>query len=407
MSEQNTESGAPARPGGRHCYLVINAGSSSYKFTIFAKKEDGDLERTFYGEIEGIGGAPRFYSQNDQGERIDERDWIPGVSRSYLLGYLIDWIEEHIAPNVLVAIGHRMVHGGAVFRAPLLITPEVMPKLRKLIPLSPLHQPRVLNAIDALTERHPELPHVACIDTAFHVTNPRISRLYGLPTWLSDEGLLRYGFHGLSYEYISGQLSTLDPKAYAGSAVVAHLGSGASMCALKGGKSVASTMGFTALDGLVMGTRCGVIDPGVMLYLLQERKMTAKQLEDILYEKSGLLGVSGGISNDVRELLASDDPKAKEAIDLFVYRVVRETGSLAAAAGGMDALVFTAGIGERSPDIRRWVCEQLGWMGVRMDDAANQENRQLISTPDSSVKVWVMQTNEELMIARHVAALTG
>jgi acetate kinase len=388
------------------CYLVINAGSSSYKFTLFVQRGDGDLERTFYGEIEGIGGSPRFYAKNHQGQRVSERAWEAGVSRVYLLGYLIDWIEEHIAPNVLVAIGHRMVHGGSEYREPLLITPELMPKLRKLIPLSPLHQPRVLNAIDALTERHPELPHVVCIDTAFHATNPRVSQLYGLPSWLSDEGIVRYGFHGLSYEYISGELAKLDPKAAAGCAVVAHLGSGASMCALKGGKSMASTMGFTALDGLVMGTRCGVIDPGAILYLLRERKMTPQQVETLLYEKSGLLGVSGGISNDVRELLASKDPKAKEAIDLFVYRVVREAGSLAAAAGGMDAFVFTAGIGERSPDIRRWVCEQLGWMGIKIDEAANLGSLQLISTPDSKVKVWVIPTNEELMIARHVAELT-
>ncbi len=389
----------------RKCYLVINAGSSSYKFTIFAQSDVGDLTRTFYGEIEGIGGAPRFYGKDSQGQRVGERQWDPGVSRVYLLGYLIDWIEEHIAPNHLVAIGHRMVHGGSEYREPMRVTPELMPELRKLIPLSPLHQPRVLNAIDALTERHPELPHIVVCDTAFHVTNPRISQLYGLPLWLSDKGLVRYGFHGSSYEYISGELAKCDPKAHAGSAVVAHLGSGASMCALKGGKSMASTMGFTAVDGLVMGTRCGVMDPGVILYLLQEMKMTPRQLELVLYEKSGLLGVSGGISSDVRTLLASADPKAKEAIDLFVYRVVREAGSLAAAAGGMDAFVFTAGIGERSPDIRRGVCEQLGWMGIRIDEAANLENRPLISTLDSKVNVWVIPTNEELMIARHVAEL--
>jgi len=389
------------------CFLVINAGSSSVKFTLFAQETEGDLARSFYGEIEGIGGAPRFYGKNNAGQAVDERSWDPGVSRTYLLGYLIDWIEAHIAPNVLVAIGHRMVHGGTLYREPLLITPENMVQLRTLVPLAPLHQPRVLNAIDALTERHPELPHVVCFDTAFHATNPRISQLYGLPAALSDEGLVRYGFHGSSYEYISGQLAQLDPKAAAGCAVVAHLGSGASMCALKGGKSIASTMGFTALDGLVMGTRCGVIDPGVILYLLQQKGMTPKRIETMLYEQSGLLGVSGGISNDVRGLLASDDLRAKEALDLFVYRVVRETGSLAAAAGGMDALVFTAGIGEHSPDIRAWVCQQLGWMGIALDEAANRAGCQLISTPDSKVKVWVIPTNEELMIARHVAELTA
>lgn len=396
-----------ANSASNKCFLVINAGSSSVKFTLFTQDSEANLSRSFYGEIEGIGGAPRFYGKNDAGQLVDERKWDPGVSRVYLLGYLIDWIEAHIAPNILVAIGHRMVHGGVLYREPLLITPENMAQLRTLVYLSPLHQPRVLNAIDALTERHPELPHVVCFDTAFHATNPRISQLYGLPSWLSDEGLVRYGFHGSSYEYISSQLVKIDPKAAAGSAVVAHLGSGASMCALKAGKSVASTMGFTALDGLVMGTRCGVIDPGVILYLLQEKKMTPSQLESMLYEKSGLLGVSGGVSSDVRDLLASDNPKAKEAIDLFVYRVVRETGSLAAAAGGMDAFVFTAGVGEHSPDIRAWVCDQLGWIGIKLDEEANRAGRQLISTPDSKVNVWVIPTNEELMIARHVAELTA
>jgi len=402
MATARNESGA-----GNKTFLVMNAGSSSVKFTLFAQDDESALSRSFYGEIEGVDSTPHFYGKNNAGQLVAERSWAAGAVKSDLLGYLIDWVEEHISPNILVAIGHRMVHGGTLFREPLLITPENMAQLRTLVPLSPLHQPRVLNAIDALTERHPELPHVVCFDTAFHATNPRISQLYGLPSWLSDEGLVRYGFHGSSYEYISSQLAKLDQKASAGSAVVAHLGSGASMCALKAGKSVASTMGFTALDGLVMGTRCGVIDPGAILYLLQEKKMTPRQIETMLYEQSGLLGVSGGISNDVRELLASKDPRAKEALDLFVYRVVRETGSLAAAAGGMDAFVFTAGVGEHSPDVRAWVCEQLGWMGIRLDQEANRAGRQLISTPDSKVKVWVIPTNEELMIARHVAELTA
>lgn len=393
-------------PTGK-AFLVMNAGSSSVKFTLFTQAGDGTLARSLYGELEAMSGEPRFYARDDGGRQMAEKNWALGESKATLLGYLIDWVETHIAPNVLVAIGHRMVHGGAQFCEPLLITPRKMGKLRKLVHLSPLHQPRVLNAIDALTERHPELPHVVVFDTAFHATNPRISRLYGLPSRLSDEGVVRYGFHGSSYEYISSQLETIDPEAHAGCVVVAHLGSGASMCALSGGRSMASTMGFTALDGLVMGTRCGAIDPGVILYLLQERGMTPSEVESLLYEQSGLLGVSGGISNDVRTLLASADPKAKEAIDLFVYRVVRETGSLAAAAGGMDAFVFTAGIGERSPDIRRWVCDQLGWMGVKLDEAANRESRVLISAPDSRVRVWVIPTNEELMIARHAARLTA
>ncbi len=395
-----------AKQISRQCFVVINAGSSSFKFSVFVEMDGGKLERIAFGEIEGTRGKPHFYAKDRDYQRIGECHWDGGVTLEDLLAYLINWIEGHLAPNRLVAVGHRMLHGGTYYDGALLVADGVMERLRTLVPLAPLHQPRVLAVLDALMTRYPKLPQVVCFDTAFHATNPRISQLYGLPASLSDEGLRRYGFHGSSYEYISSQLAEIDPRAAAGCAVVAHLGSGASMCALVGGKSVASTMGFTALDGLLMGTRCGSIDPGLILYLLQEKGMTPKEVETMLYQESGLLGVSGGISNDVRDLLESDDLKAKEAIDLFVYRIVRETGSLAAAAGGLDAFVFTAGVGEHSPDIRAWVCRQLSWMGIRLDEEANRAGRQLISTPDSKVNVWVIPTNEELMIARHTAQLT-
>lgn len=391
----------------QRCFAVINAGSSSFKFSVFLEEFEGQLERVVFGEIEATQGRPYFYAKNNLYLRIDERQWDTGTSLDSLLVYLIEWIEQHLAPNRLVAVGHRMVHGGQHHQNALMVTEESMTHLKSLVPLAPLHQPRVLAALDALAARYPNLQQVVCFDTAFHSTNSRISQLYGLPKALSDEGLRRYGFHGSSYEFICEEMMRLDPQVADGRIIAAHLGSGASMCAMVNGKSVASTMGFTALDGLLMGTRCGVIDPGLLLYLMQEKGMTPKEVEVMLYQESGLLGVSGGISNDVRDLLASSDPAAKEALDLFVYRVVRETGSLAAAAGGMDVLVFTAGIGEHSPEIRAAVCEQLDWMGVELDEEANRLGNGCISAADSRVAVWVIPANEELMIARHTARLVN
>ncbi|MBS1170506.1 MAG: Acetate kinase [Burkholderiaceae bacterium] len=391
----------------KRCYVVINAGSSSFKFSVFVEQDNGQLDRTVFGEVEGTRTKPHFYAKNRTYEKIDERCWEHEEPVDVLLAFLVSWIEEHLAPNRLVAIGHRMVHGGAYYQQALLVDEEAMTRLRTLVPLAPLHQPRVLAALDALLTRYPDLPQVICFDTAFHSDSPRISQLYGLPVSMSNEGLRRYGFHGSSYEYVSSRLPQVDPRAAVGRTIVAHLGSGASMCALVGGKSVASTMGFTALDGLVMGTRCGVIDPGLLLYLMQEKGMTPKEVETLLYQESGLFGVSGGISNDVRDLLASDEPAAKEALDLFVYRVVRETGSLAAAAGGLDAFVFTAGVGEHSPEMRARICAQLGWLGVELDEEANRLGKARISAPDSRVNVWIIPTNEELMIARHTAKLTA
>lgn len=387
-------------------FAVINAGSSSFKFSLFAEMQDDRLERRAYGEIEGVGSTgPHFSARDGDKRKLDDHCWNENLPLEDLLAFLIEWIERYLHPHHLNAVGHRMVHGGGVYTDPLLVTPAIMEDLRKLVPLAPLHQPRVLAFIDALAKRYPGLCQVVCFDTSFHKTNPRISQLYGLPLEMADKGLYRFGFHGLSYEYIAQELQWIDERAAAGRTIVAHLGNGASMCALVEGKSVASTMGFSALDGLIMGTRCGTLDPGVLLYLMQYEGMGLKELENLLYQQSGLLGISG-ISSDVRDLLASDDPKAKTALDLFAYRVVRETGSLAAACGGLDAFVFTAGIGEHSPEIRAAVCEQLGWLGIRLDEQANKAGRIRISTSDSRVSVWILPTYEELMIARHGARIS-
>ena len=376
-------------------FAVINAGSSSLKYSLFAETEDGRLERRTDGGIEGIGSdKPYFIAYDDDKYKMDEYRWEANEPLETLLGFLIGWIENFLAPNHLSAVGHRMLHGGTLYDEPIIVTPEILENLRTLIPLAPLHQPRILKVIDTLADRYPGLCQIVCFDTSFHKTNPYISRLYGLPQSLTDKGLLHYGFHGLSFEYVSMELKHIDRHAAMGRTVIAHLGSGASMCAMVGGKSIASTMGFSALD------------PGVILYLLQYENMNAKELETLLYQKSGLLGVSG-ISNDVRDLMASDAPSAKTALDLFVYRVVRETGSLAAACGGLDSFVFTAGIGERSPEIRAAICKQLDWLGFELDERANRLGELKISTATSPVSIWILPTYEELMIARHGARLSA
>ena len=395
----------PITTGTARCVLVLNAGSSSIKFSLLSGHTRETLNGIARGEIEGIGTAPHFLAEDRDGRRLAEHRWDARASQEELLGHLIAWIEAHLGPNRLSAAGHRVTHGGLAYVAPRLVTPEVLAGLRALIPLAPLHQPHNLAPIEALAARHPGLPQVACFDTAFHATNPRISRIYGLPAALTREGIWRFGFHGLSYEYIAAELSKLDPKAAAGRTIVAHLGNGASICALVGGKSVATTMGFSALDGLPMGTRCGVLDPGALLYLLQEKGMSAEAIETLLYQQSGLLGVSG-ISGDMRRLLASGEPGAREAIELFVYRAAREIGSLAAAAGGVDALVFTAGIGEHAPEIRARICERSAWLGIRLDPESNRAGGPRISARDSTVSAWVIPTDEESMVARHTFALT-
>ncbi|MBR6000485.1 MAG: acetate/propionate family kinase [Oxalobacter sp.] len=387
-------------------YAVLNAGSSSLKYSLFAEMEDGRLERRTNGSIEGIGSiSPSFTAFDCDQYNLDEYQWNRPTGIGTLLAFLINWIENFLSPNRLSAVGHRMLHGGTLYDAPVLVTPAVLKTMRELIPLAPLHQPRILQVIDTINERYPGLCQIVCFDTSFHKSNPPVSRLYGLPRHLTDKGLIHYGFHGLSFEYVSEELKHIDRHAAMGKTIIAHLGSGASMCAMVNGKSIATTMGFSALDGLVMGTRCGQLDPGVILYLIQHEQMKPKELETLLYQDSGLLGVSG-ISNDVRDLMASTDPYAKEALDLFVYRVVRETGSLAAACGGLDAFVFTAGIGERSPYIRKAICRQLDWLGVELDERANNLGELKISTVSSRVSVWILPTYEELMIARHVARLS-
>lgn len=388
-------------------FAVLNAGSSSLKYSLFAEMLDGRLERRTSGGIEGIGSAsPTFSAKDDDLYDLDAYRWDYPAKLDTLLAFLIDWIEKFLAPNHLSAVGHRMLHGGTQYDEPIVVTPEILEDLRTLIPLAPLHQPRILQVIDTIINRYPGLCQVVCFDTSFHKTAPHISRLYGLPKSLTEKGLLRYGFHGLSFEYVSMELKHIDRQAAMGRTIIAHLGSGASMCAMVNGKSIATTMGFSALDGLVMGTRCGQLDPGVILYLLQHEHMDAKGLENLLYQDSGLLGVSG-ISNDVRDLMKSKDPAAREALDLFIYRVVRETGSLAAACGGLDAFVFTAGIGERSPEIRKAICDQLGWLGIELDERANRLGELKISSDSSKVSVWILPTYEELMIARHGARLAS
>lgn len=394
-----------AMPSGK-CLVVINAGSSSIKFSLLAGDTQATLICFVHGEIENIGTTPHFFADSRNGQRLSEHQWDATVSHEDLLSHLIAWIETTLGPDRLMAAGHRVAHGGLHCTTPQRITAEVLAQLHAASPLAPLHQPHNLAPITALAARHPGLPQVACFDTGFHATNPRISRLYGLPKALTDDGLQRFGFHGLSYEYIAGELPRIDPRAASGRTIIAHLGNGASLCGLINGKSVASTMGFSALDGLLMGTRCGTLDPGILLYLLQEKKMCTEAIESLLYHQSGLLGVSG-ISNDMRCLLASKDSAARDAIDLYVYRATREIGSLAAAIGGLDALVFTAGVGEHAPEIRASICAQSAWLGIRLDPVSNQAGGPCISMPDSPVTVWVIPTNEELMVARHTFFLTS
>lgn len=383
--------------------LVLNAGSSSIKFAIYSAANDA--ERLMRGEIGGIGTHPRFRANNHDGAAIIGPQALKADSSALeLMQVLLDWIENHLEGRSIVATGHRVVLGGLEHTAPVLIDAAVMTRLRALIPFMPVHQPRNLEPIDALAKLSPDLPQVACFDTSFHRTMPEIAQLYGLPRRLMDEGARRYGFHGLSYEYIASVLPEFDARAAKGRTVVAHLGSGASMCAMVDGRSVATTMGFGPLAGLVMGTRPGELDPGILLWLMQEKGMDEKAIESMLYHDCGLKGVSG-ISNDMRDLLRSDHPHAKQAVDLFNYRICWELGALAAAAGGLDALVFTAGIGENAAPIRAAVCRQSAWLGIELDEAANDRGGKRISLPSSAVSVWVIPTDEERMIARHTLAL--
>jgi acetate kinase len=380
--------------------LVVNAGSSSVKFQVFGV-EDGDLKRLIRGQMDGIGTRPRLRASDAKGAvAVDHKfhaEEIPDVPAA--LHKAGAWLrdEQSIDP---VAVGHRVVHGGPEYDRPVLIDREVLARLERYVPLAPLHQPNNLAPIRALLTRFPNLPQVACFDTAFHRGHGAVADHFAIPEQLYREGVRRYGFHGLSYEYIAERLRNLALDIAGGRVIVAHLGSGASMCALLGGRSIESTMGFTALDGLPMGTRPGQIDPGVVLYLIAEKGMSAAQVQDLLYRDCGLKGLSG-ISNDMRELQVSADPRAAFAVEYFVYRVGLHAGMLAAALGGLDAFVFTAGVGENAPTIRARITDRLGWLGVTLDLDANISQGPLISRRDSRVAVYVIPTDEELMIARH------
>jgi acetate kinase len=384
--------------------LVVNAGSSSVKFQIFGVERDGALRRLIKGQLDGIGTHPRLFAQgSDKSSLIDRTyasDEIADVPAA--IATVASWLRESQSLNLL-AVGHRVVHGGPKYDRPVVIDQAVVANLEQYVSLAPLHQPNNLAPIRTLMEARPELLQVTCFDTAFHHGHSAVADHYAIPARFYAEGVRRYGFHGLSYEYIAQRLREVAPTVAAGRVIVAHLGSGASMCALANGRSVESTMGFTALDGIPMGTRPGQIDPGVLLYLLSKKGMTPAAVQDLLYHDSGLKGLSG-ISNDMRDLESSSDPGAKLAVDYFVYRVGLNAGMLAAALGGLDGFVFTAGIGENSPTIRARIAEKLAWLGVVLDRAANADGKSLISRPDSRVAVLVVPTDEELMIAQHTLA---
>ncbi len=391
----------------RDAIAVLNAGSSSIKFSLFAEGGD-DLELTVRGQAEALQTAPRFVAKSASGETLATHAWADGspLGHAGALDHIMAFLREQTQGLSVKGIGHRVVHGGMKYALPTRMDRLVLQDLEQFVPLAPLHQPHNLTPIRLMLERRPDVPQVACFDTAFHRSQPELAQMFALPKELHDEGVRRYGFHGLSYEYIASTLPQLDPRSANGRTVVCHLGNGASMCALSAGRSVASTMGFTAVDGLPMGTRCGALDPGVILYLMDQRGMDARAIEKLIYSQSGLLGVSG-VSSDMRTLLASDDARAKLAVDLFVYRIARELGSLAAALGGLDALVFTGGIGENSAELRERVCHDAAWLGVQLDAVANQAGGPRISLPASRTAAWVLPTNEELMIARHTRRVLG
>jgi acetate kinase len=385
--------------------VVLNAGSSSIKFSLFLA-DRANLELELHGQVEGVYTAPRFIAKKRDGSIAAEKSWGEGsrLGHDGALDHLVAYLQSELAHHQLIGVGHRVVHGGLDYKAPALVDAKVASTIEKLVPLAPLHQPHNLAPIQWLLERVPDLPQVACFDTSFHSTNPEVAQRFALPQVLHDAGVRRYGFHGLSYEYISSVMGEFDADAAAGRVVVLHLGNGSSMCAIQAGRSVATTMGFTALEGLPMGTRSGSLDPGAILHLMNQHGMDARAIEDLLYNQSGLLGVSG-ISSDMRTLLASNSQPARLAVDLYCYRVGRELGSLVAALGGVDAIVFTGGIGENSAVIRKRVCRDAAWLGVELDPAANTAGGPRITRSESTVSAWSIPTNEELMIARHTRQL--
>jgi acetate kinase len=388
--------------------LVLNAGSSSLKFCVFQRADEKDWQIAARGQIEGIGTSPRLSVRDAAGAVLANNSLDIAVADGHgaAIDALASWLRSKWGGARVLGVGHRIVHGGKRYGKPVLVTRQVLSDLSELIPLAPLHQPYNLAAIDAVFERLPDVPQVGCFDTGFHFGHSRVAELIPLPKSICKSGLQRYGFHGLSYEYIASVLPEVAPEIAKGRVIVAHLGSGASLCALNDGKSVDSTLGFTALDGLCMGTRPGALDPGVVLYLFQSLGLTAKEVETMLYKQSGLLGISG-ISNDMRDLLGRSEPEARLAVDYFIYRAAKEIGALTAVLGGIDALVFTAGIGENSSEIRRRICEASAWLGVELDTQANASGASRITTRQSKVSAWVVPTNEELMIARHTWSLLG
>jgi acetate kinase len=384
--------------------LVINAGSSSVKFSVFETESDRSLAVGPHGQVEGIGTCAHLQVIDPNGETLADKA-LSGRHHRDAIAAIHDWFAANVGSEAgFDGVGHRVVHGGLDYSQPVLIDDRVLADIEALAPLAPLHQAHNIAAIRAFAAAAPKVRQVACFDTAFHHEQPAVAQQFALPRELTAKGVRRYGFHGLSYEYIVSVLPEIAPECAQGRVVVAHLGNGASMCAIDRGHSIASTMGLTALDGLPMGTRCGALDPGVILYLLQHEGMDAHAIERLIYERSGLLGVSG-ISSDMRTLLASDAPSAREAIELFVYQIGRSLGSLVAALGGLDALVFTGGIGEHAQQIRERVCERARWLGIVLDPAANMRGGPRISSAGSAVSAWVIPTDENLMIARHTRRL--
>jgi len=382
---------------------VINAGSSSIKFAII--NDDPEQSLLFRGQMEKIGVGPSLTVEGPAGEKLIEKEWgAKDIDHHSGTRIILESCIALLGGETIEGIGHRVVHGGTSFAAPTVVTKDVVASLKALCPLAPLHQPHNLTPIESIMAEAPHIRQVACFDTAFHQTQQQLAQNYALPRELTEAGVKRYGFHGLSYEYVSGKLRDVAPDQADGRIIVAHLGNGASLCAMHHGRSVATTMGFTAVEGLVMGTRCGSIDPGVLIYLMDERGMDARALEDLIYKKSGLLGVSG-MSSDMRTLRGSDDPRAREAIDLFIYRIVREIGSLSAALGGLDGIVFTGGIGQRDTKTRKEVIDGCGWLGAAIDEQLNAAGQGRIDATTSRIPVWVLPTDEERVIARHTAAL--
>ena len=384
---------------------AINAGSSSIKFAIYEASSDPQL--MFQGQIDGIGVAPRLKVKDADGKLVGDRQW-PALQLNHEVAtrHILETARDLVFGRPIIGVGHRVVHGGTEYSAPIRVDAHLLEKLTELVPLAPLHQPHNLAPMRTILEAAPNIPQVACFDTAFHRSQTRLAQSFAIPRNLTAAGIRRYGFHGISYEFLTTRLQELFPDLAASRVIMAHLGNGASLCAIRDGRSVASTMGFTAVEGLMMGTRCGSLDPGVILYLMRQLGMNDAAIENLIYRESGLLGVSG-ISPDMRTLRSSADPAAREAIDLFVYRIVCEIGSMAAAAGGVDALVFSAGIGENDPATRAEVVQGCGWLGLALDPDRNSKCSGLISANDSRIPVLVIATNEELMIVRHTISALG